>query len=297
MNFKVYYNILLLALNFSLIHGIDPDPRESRLHLDDCLISQFGESPTFDALIAVIGNSSYEKIIDAFIQCPSQMLEIDCSINYDGLIMFLSQSDKMRPFFSALRNIPSCSITSKSESILYQFYSLSFIFDIPVNLYADLLKRDALFYFMAITTKAKLCKTAKCRSWMSDLMMEFIAFLEHNPSQPYMDVGFSVNYMKLVIELLNYESISDEAIKPFAMNSIVIYALDFNRYDIAEKASENCEPMSYDLVIQLIRFDHVGTGEYYENAARTYKITRKLLATEDERKQFDDYINNNFIIS
>ena len=297
MNFRVYWSILLLALKFSLVYGIDPEPREPKVHLDTCLISQFGETPTFDALITIIGNSSYEKIIDAFIQCPIQMLEIECRINVDGLIIALSQSDKMRPFFSALRNIPSSRITGKIGTIIYQFYSLAFIFDIPVNLYGDLLKRDAFFYFMAITTKAKLCKTAKCRSWMSDLMKEFIKFLEHNPSQPYLDVGFSVNYMKLVIELVNYESISDEAIKPFAMNSIVIYALDFNRYDVAEKASENCEPMSYDLVIQLIRFNHAGTGEYFENAARSYKITRKLLATEDERKQFDDYINNNFLIS
>lgn len=241
--------------------------------------------------------ASYAKIIDAFIQCPTQMCEIlykyfnEETFNIDGMIVYLRGSDKISPFYSALRNMPLDRLPNNVHNCRTIISMCSLYYDIPINYYLDLLKQEPDEYYVALTNKAMICRTTKCKNWITGLLIEFIENVEKHPSQRNANVD--INFMKFSIELLNYENISEQSSKRFGSKFIAIVAVHFGRYDIAEKASENCEePCSLNEIIDL---EVAISAKHYQDPQRAYKIMRKLLSNDEDREKFDEYIRTKTI--
>lgn len=294
MSFNLY-NILLYLVFALQLQGASVKPSEAKLFLDECVISQFGETTNLNALITIIKKASFSKLVDAIIDCPSQMLEVlfedysspDSIISLDRLVRYVRGSQKIGAFYSALRNLPNQDIQVKSERTRQKIYTSSFIFDIPSNYYLDILKQNTYFYYLALKTKSPLCRTSKCKQWLTGLMNDLITFLEQNPIQPDLDLPFDLQCIKLRLKLLNNQDITDADLEPFDESGIVMIAIFFGRYDVAEKLSENCDSMDLD---EVLWYDGSRCSEFYEDPARSYKIMRKLLDDDEDRKKFDDYV-------
>ena len=77
MNTFYLYNIFYLLLLFSLqIQGSSVYPSGTKLFIDECVVRHFSETPNLNLLIRIIKKASFAKIVDAIIDCPSQMLEL-----------------------------------------------------------------------------------------------------------------------------------------------------------------------------------------------------------------------------
>ena len=208
-------------------------------------------------------------------------------ISLDRLVRYVRGSHKISAFYSALRNLPSDDIRVKREWIRQSIYFSSFFYDIPSNYYLDIVKQRTYLYYSALIEKAPLCRTTKSKEWMTGLLVDLITFIEHNPIQPNMNLPFDVQSLKFRIKLLNNQEITEVDLEPFDKSSTVFIAIFHDRYDVAEKLSENCDPMDLDKVMWYEKSRFV---EFYEDPARAYKIMRKLLDYEEDRKQFDDYV-------
>ena len=295
MNTFYLYNVFLLHFFTLQTQGSSVYPSGTKLFIDECVVRHFGETPNLNALIRIIKKASFSKLVNAIIDCSSQMLELiynnnsysQSIINLDRLVRHLRGSHKISAFYSALRNLPNQEIQVKSERMRQRIYLSSFIFDIPSNFYLDLLKQNTYFYYLALKGKSPLCRTSKCKKWLTGLMNDFITFIEQNPIQPDMDLPFDLQCIKLRIKLLNNQEITEEDLKPFEKSSILMIAIYFGRYDVAEKISENCWPMDLDKVLW---YDESRFTEFYEDPARSYKIMRKLLDNDEDRKKFDNYV-------
>ena len=93
--------------------------------------------------------------------------------------------------------------------------------------------------------------------------------------------------MKFLIKLLNNQEITEVDLEPFDKSGNVFVAIYYSRYDVAEKLIENCDPMDLDKVLWYEKSRYV---EFYEDPARAYKIMRKLLDNDEDRKKFDNYV-------
>ena len=140
MNTFYLYNVFLLLFFTLKIQGSSVYPSGTKLFIDDYVVRHFGETPNLNALIRIIKKASYAKIVDAIIDCPSQMLEIlfkdysaNSNISLDRLVRYVRGSHKISAFYSALRNLPSDYIRVKREWIRQSIYFSSFFYDIPSN--------------------------------------------------------------------------------------------------------------------------------------------------------------------
>ena len=81
-----------------------------------------------------------------------------------------------------------------------RIYVSSFIFDIPLNYYLDILKQYTYHYYFALTEKAPICRTNECKIWLTGLLNDLLSYIEQNPDQPDMDLPFDITSYKITLK-------------------------------------------------------------------------------------------------
>ena len=86
---------------------------------------------------------------------------------------------------------------------------------------------------------------------------------------------------------MNHEDISMEEFESNGKCEIVLLALIFNRYDLAERAAHNSSSIDLDLAKDFLN-DRAFKG--IEDKERAMEILKKLLPNEEDRSAINEFL-------
>ena len=304
----MYLNILLtLTISYSFFSSRVQGSSQSResaldLHEDKCLVRQFGQTVDHDTLVSVVNEAPMSMIVDAFIECPSQMAYVffdKLSLNeeYD-IVSAVIDSNKVEQFYASLHNFPRLedlhppisrdSIVRDACRVI--IYMLSFVHDIPAQFYLDSLKQNVVMYSMALIEKAIYCKTPESRSWISNLLNEAHLMLKRTPdSEIQGDRNHYSRLIALTIKCINGENFDFNSINSFDKLGLILYSLLCNRYDVAEAACKDSDPLDLQ---NAVKFLTKKTCKKIQDLPRAFNILKSIMRSEADRVAFDEHVRN-----
>ena len=288
--------LLALALSTSQVQGSGLDFDERELYRDECIVRHFGVTASKDALTSVLNQASLSDLVDAFIDCPRQMCYVftgrPAYSEFDDLVLFVRDSDKTSQFYTALRSVTRSGRLSICDSTRRSIYITSFVFDIPPEYFLDELKKDSLAYFRAVTEKAMICKTPESKNWITGLLNEMIVEHEQiSPAKADASTEYFINFLNMCVKLMSNEELNIIVEDNTVMSGIILHALNFERYDVAERLIDHyhCSPLALE---DIIFFSNERPVKYIIDRPRAFSILRRLLSSDEDRAGFDELFNN-----
>ena len=298
MTYNLIYDIALLtifAFTALQVQGSGFNNETVPVYEDSCIIGHFGETDSLTTLERIVLESSMDKVVDAFIDCPRQMCEVyygnlksKSFEELDDLVKFVRYSEKINQFYSALRSFSPTDYQNKIDLTCYGIYVVSFLYDIPREYYLDELKGSVHIYLMAVLEKSKLCKTPESKNEVTEMLNDLIVKLygTQNSELP-IDYEYLSYYIRLTIKLMNNENVPIEEFESNDKCEIVLLALIFNRYDLAERAAHNSSSIDLDLAKDFLN-DRAFKG--IEDKERAIEILKKLLPNDDDRSAINEFL-------
>lgn len=237
-----------------------------------------------------IMNAPIEKVIDAFIDCPKQMSfiysEKIVKEGAENLVNYVKGSGKMEEFYAALRSMSPRHINEFQYNTRLSIFIQSYVYNVPEDLYIDLLKSDPSFYFQAVINKAMTCKTPETKLEMIQaLMNEMNEISSKNESTFAFNKQEIIKILENVIKLVNEEAINVSNIPESARHSLIFISLGFNRFDVASAASKDFQ-LDYDMI-----FDYLN-DPYFKNLETLPEAIEflKTLMSEDDKALLEEYL-------
>ena len=135
---------------------------------------------------------------------------------------------------------------------------MSFANDVPCEYYFDLMKRNPHILFMALVNKAPHCHTPEQKNWIIGHLNDVRDLIESTPQEKLtIEKDFVATIIGLIIKLINNEEIENVPhLKANIKFGIAVIALAFNRYEVAEEATEGAIPLSLVLAVSLAHPKH-----------------------------------------
>lgn len=269
---------------------------EVPVYEDSCIINHFGETDSLNDLEKIVFEAPFDKVVDAFIDCPRQMCEIyygkiksELSDELDDLIKFLRDSKKISQFYSALHSLPKTDYENKSELTCLQLYLVSFLYDIPHEYYLNELKKSDSNYLEALVQKAVLVKTKESKNEITDMLNGLISKVYRSQNSDLARIYEPISYfVRLTTKLMNFENVFIKEVESNTRWAIVLLALRFNRYDLAERAAQNSSSIDLD---EAKDFLDERAFKSLEDKKRAIEILMKLLPNEADRRAFNEFLN------
>ena len=275
----------------------------NNLHLDECIVRHFGETISESDLFSTVMNAPLAMVVDAFIECPSQMCcayyENEKEPKLDKLVNYVRENGMFEPFYSALRTIQSTERFSRNDAGRLKIYSASFFNDIPYEFYLEDLMHDHIHdYCDALVQKAMICKTSESKNWIIGLMNEALTRL---PKSSDFGIILKNRYtyfnVRFAIKLMTEEVVDLRGVNPNYPFAVVFLGLSFNRYEVAEFVLNSSYYRSFRMdseeAIEIFgnrRIAHI------EDLPRAVEILKKFLRTESDKESFDNFVKENHII-
>lgn len=151
---------------------------------DECIVRQFGETANENHLLDMVMESPMSKALDAFIECPRQMIALYfikiMHDKTDEFMIFVRDSGKVAEFFAAFHSITDSDDPKLVEAVRKQIYSVAFIRGFPTEFYLDELKKEEQDYHIALLEKASLAKTPESKALRTQHLTEYLASLEES---------------------------------------------------------------------------------------------------------------------
>lgn len=288
--------LLAFALSSSQVQGSGLAIDERDLYRDECMIRHFGVTASKDALTSIVNQAPLLDLADAFIDCPRQMCQVFTGSpaynEFDDLILFVRDSNRTSQFYAALRNVPRSGGLSTCDMTRRSIYITSLVLDIPHEYFLDELRKDSLAYFRAVTEKAMICKTPESKNWITGLLNVMI--VEHEqipPEKADASNEYFINFLKICVKLMSNEELNIIVEDNADMSGIVLLALNFERYDVAERLIDHyhCSQVALE---DIITFNKERPAKYISDRLRAFSILRRLLSSDEDRAGFDELFNN-----
>lgn len=288
--------LLALALSTSQVQGSGLAIDERELYRDECIVRHFGVTASKDALTSVVNQASLSDLVDAFIDCPRQMCYVftgrPAYSEFDDLVLFVRDSDKTSQFYTALRSFTRSDRLSICDSTRRSIYITSLVFDIPPEHFLDELKKDSLAYYIAVTEKAMICKTPESKNWTTGLLNEMIVEYEQiSPAKADDHNQIFIRFLYMCVKFMSNEEIDIIVEDNLDMSGTVLHAINFDRYDVAERLIDHCHcsPLALD---DIIYFSNERPAKYIIDRPRAFSILSRLLSSDEDRAGFDELFNN-----
>ena len=299
MTNSIYAIVLIAIFAFCAlqVHGSGFYSREEvPVYGDSCIINHFGETDSLNDLEQIVFQAPFDKVVDAFIDCPRQMCEIYYGKlklkffeEFDDLIKFVRDSEKISQFYSALHSFPPINYHDKIDHACLGLFIVSFLYDIPREYYLDELKKSDRVYYMVLIEKSRLCKTKESKIEITDMLNGLVNKLYRSQDSDLAIMYKSVSYcIRLITKLMNCENVYIKGVDSNSHSEIVINALRYNRYDLAERAAQSS---SIDLD-EAKDFLDERAFKGLEDKERAIEILKKLLPNEADRRAFNEFLNS-----
>ena len=274
------------------------------LHEDECLVRLFGETADHGTLVSLVHEAPLSKIVDAFIECPSQMayiyfdkLKFSLIEEYD-IVNAVIDSNKVEQFYISLRNFPGledlqppisrdASMRHSSRAIIYM---LSFVHDIPAHLYLDSLKQDVVMYARTLMEKAIYCKTPESKNWITNRLNEALLMLKSNTESVLPgNINRCSKMVVYTIKCVNGEDFDFDSIDSSDNLGLIFYSLWCNRYDVAEAACKGSKPLNLQTAVI---FATKRSCKRIEDLPRAFNILKSIMQSDADRVAFDEHVRN-----
>lgn len=253
---------------------------------DGCLRAVFPgpSSSSKSELLEVILAADNERVIDAFIACPTQMVAIyfeKLSESSEDFIESVKASSRIEEFYSSLKDAPNFASTEvPSTSDLINV--MSYVHNVPEEYYLAALMESEEFYRQALLLKIIKTDDQRSKETLIDLLNEQIAICTADTSM----VEFSaqmVKYYAAVIAFVNgEEEIDFSGLDQFARLGLSIYASVFERYDMVENLLEG--HIIHSIALQSLKL--ACSFKYFKDGERVLAIYKNHLSEED-KENFD----------